>query len=321
MYRILFFVFGLLPLTLNSQIYPGCCEGCYFRVTAPSGLNLREQPAVRAGKIGSVPHNAVVLGCNNPCEDCAWDSIDGRYAPWLQVFYGDISGYAYGGYLDTLRPKPQFSLLEHWFDPVAPQIWLERGREYTGLYTLPNGSFQFRKMAVKDTVVAGKWPGANPEQVSKMLDTVGLIAFFANLPVLKPGRIVNGQRLDPAAFSIGKSSVYHSGEATYRLATVGRPSPDKSQMTGFGLQVSINEQGRSFQKTYLNLTLDKGLDGSYEGGIYPRWMGDLDGDGRLDLILSWSQRTGSERVVLLLSFSAQPGHFFREVCFYRHDCC
>lgn len=106
----------------------------------------------------------------------------------MRVFYGDYSGYALrvSGYA---RPDPPFSLLHHWFNVIAPQIWLDTGLEYTGLFARSNGRFDLKKLQLKDTLISryGGFPD-EPERVRKMVDTVGLVAFFANLPAVKPVR-------------------------------------------------------------------------------------------------------------------------------------
>ncbi len=318
--RFFCFVFLLLPLSGKSQLAE-CSDGQYCRVTAPSGLNLREQPAVSARKVTAVPYGSIVLACGVPCENCEWDSIDGRSARWMRVFYGDYSGYAFGGFLDTLDRQPRFSLLHHWFNVIAPQIWLDTGLEYTGLFARSNGRFDLKKLQLKDTLINRYGTSYEPERVRKMVDTVGLVAFFANLPAVKPGRAVVGQQFDPEALSKGWSLVCRLGNSTYILSTVGAPSADKTQLLGYGLHIKEIKNGQTTERTYLDLTLRQQPWGDYEGGIYPYWAGDLDGDGRLDLILSWSRRSGGERVVLLLSSAAGPGHFFKEVCFYSFDDC
>ena len=318
--RFFCFAFLLLPLIGKGQL-TDCYEGLYCRVTAPSGLNLREQPSASARRVTNIPYGSTVLACNNPCYDCLEDTIEDRVSSWRRVFYRDYSGYAFGGFLDTLDRQPRFSLLEHWFNVIAPRIWLDTGLEYTGLFARSNGRFYLKKLELKDTLISRYGSTHELEPVQKMVDTVGLVAFFANLPAVKPGRAVVGQQFDPEVLTKGRSPVCRLGNATYILSTVGAPSADKTQLLGYGLHIKEIKNGQTTERTYLDLTLNQRQWGDYEGGIYPYWAGDLDGDGRLDLILSWSRRSGSERVVLLLSSAAGPGHFFKEVYFYPFSCC
>jgi hypothetical protein len=56
---------------------------------------------------------------------------------------------------------------------------------------------------------------------------------------------------------------------------------------------------------------DSGL-GDYDGGISVMWMGDLDGDGRLDLVVESNGAT-SGSLCLLLSRGARRGGIFLSV--------
>lgn len=86
-------------------------------VTAQRGLLLREGPSQGAGRKALIPFDAEVeiLGIHkNP------DTVDGITSRWLEVSYGKVKGYAFGGYIklkSVHRSLPDgvglFSMIEY----------------------------------------------------------------------------------------------------------------------------------------------------------------------------------------------------------------
>ncbi|HOY67633.1 MAG TPA: SH3 domain-containing protein [Candidatus Ozemobacteraceae bacterium] len=66
------------------------------QVTAPSGVNLREQADARSNALRKLPYDAglIVLSMDGkPVE------IEGKSAPWYHVRAGDLEGYVFGGFI------------------------------------------------------------------------------------------------------------------------------------------------------------------------------------------------------------------------------
>lgn len=74
------------------------------RVTAPSGVNLREKADARSTALKKLPRDTEVTVLSTDGEPV---EIEGNKAPWYQVRSGDLEGYVFGGFIridETLAP-------------------------------------------------------------------------------------------------------------------------------------------------------------------------------------------------------------------------
>ena len=108
MFKNLFFtaIACLLAGSLFSQSWPCWDYVSNFelcRVTARSGLVMRDAPNQSAAKLATIPFHELVGRCKMAD---GHETIEEKTDYWYQVCFNDITGYVFGGYLETVEDYP-----------------------------------------------------------------------------------------------------------------------------------------------------------------------------------------------------------------------
>ena len=73
-----------------------CNEELTCRVTAPSGMSLRNKPSLDSKVVGRVPHDSLVVACGRVYGSMTYEDIKGN---WRRVEYNGQTGYMFDGFL------------------------------------------------------------------------------------------------------------------------------------------------------------------------------------------------------------------------------
>ncbi|MBK8965817.1 MAG: SH3 domain-containing protein [Saprospiraceae bacterium] len=132
--RILFFLLFLFP---NPAMPQSPLWSDNLEVTA-SALKLREAPRLDAAVLSVLPQGAAVENLSRQDQPPVWDVIDGKSAYWVRVGYQGQTGYAFGAYL-----KADFYLFyENTIVAELPNV-----KNWYALYKTPEGD-ELRKTTV-----------------------------------------------------------------------------------------------------------------------------------------------------------------------------
>lgn len=163
----------MLPMAIDGH---GNAQASYSTTIATDALNLRDAPGTTGDVLTKMYWGEEVQVLDGP--------IDGS---WYEVTYGDLTGYAYGKYLD-LGGVGGGSSGEHWIDvdrssqrvnlyeggSLVASYWAALGWDLTddGYYATANGSYYvFEKNADLTWTDFGKayiadWVGFDPDRAN-----------------------------------------------------------------------------------------------------------------------------------------------------------
>ena len=134
----------------------------------------------------------------------------------------------------------------------------------------------------------------------------------------------NNQKLPP-----GNVQFFQIGEINYQLVTNGTLvtmedaesefSPTH-KIENYSLTLIKNENGKQTSQVLLKDMEMNIWDGYYAGALFIEFMGDLDGDNRLDLIITRSAEHGGETFFMLSSY-AEEGYELKLIQQLFWGCC
>jgi len=312
-------IFGL-SLTIQAQQYTcSASAGIAYQVTANSGLSMRAEPDLRSVKIKAVPFGKEVVVC--PEYDGPKEKIEGTDGKWLRTYYRGEAGYMFSGFMEA---QPEVNV-------VLPESWLEDGTTstYQGLYETDTGdgfteeSFEIRSVEmITDTI---EILGDDPYTYQRAAPGEAPVFLFSGIETGTDTR-VKGKSLDHKFLYPGESVSLTLDNGHYHVYAKGRVLENKtgenlnpiSMIKNYELHVrySGHDGERDDQVIYKMDIPSWYLDG-YQGGVFIRWMGDLDQDGELDLLLSKSENPECWDVIFFMSSKAEQGHFFKQVTKYQ----
>lgn len=115
------FLFPIKPFCQGNQYLYRYEIGDTLSVLAKSGLTLRDSASMNANKITVLPFRSSVVALSPPVR---WEVNADRYGCWIRVSYHDMTGYAFAGFLSTLKIPPltrKDLSIDHlsWFETIA----------------------------------------------------------------------------------------------------------------------------------------------------------------------------------------------------------
>jgi len=312
--QILFFI--LLSNVLTAQVFQCECEDYgQFMVTAESGLVMREQPTTESEivtvlEIGTEVAGAIEFGNYNP------ETIQEKESGWRKVFYQNHEGYMFDAFLEKVNMP---SLLRGSYMEIGE---MEVEGNFLGLFGNSDGfginSFQLKTMEFAEN---------DGFRDFKIVEDDYPLFVFEGLEINDKtfnGISANNEKLLP-----GSIQTFYSQGGDYQLITNGTLVTMEDAESEFGpshkiIDYSItlikNKDGnRTSQVLFQNQEVHI-WDGYYEGAFYIEFMGDLDGDNALDLILTKYSEGGGE-TFFMLSSKADDGYNLKLIQQMYWGCC
>lgn len=289
-------------------------NGNYFKVTAESGLNIRQEPKSNSKKIFTIPFESVVFACKE-CNDCQSEIIEGKEAKWKKVYFENFEGFAFGGFLE-----PEISLM-------CPSDWMiefgtptfKKEVEYFGIYEENpyRDQFKAKKIVGRDTMIDD--PAKGKINMIK-LEKGDEPNFIISRVELADGQIINGKKQNQMLF-IGEAIYFQS---SYLFAT-GNPEISENNTFPFSkikdyklILREPTEDGKFREQILFTNDFHAWIGGgSYEGGIRIRWIGDIDGDNKMDILLTHATHYACWDVILFLSTKADNDELVGQTAKYQ----
>ncbi|MEL6863679.1 MAG: SH3 domain-containing protein [Bacteroidota bacterium] len=287
-----------------------------YTVAAESGLSLRATPSLSSEKILAVPHGRTISVCTD--DMTGQEVIEGVKGRWVRAFYANKSGYMFDGFL---KRQEEISVIQS-------ELWIDeetKDRPYWGLYPANENPYapEFRVSPcsfVEDTIQMSE---GDPFVATVMKGEANPLFLFSGIEVDEE-EIIHGHAFDHKFLFPGESFYLRTDKASYYLYAKGQiqlsKDPDSgspfSMIRNYELRVRRVMNGAVEDQMIYRMDLPHWLGDQYGGGIHLQWVGDLDRDGELDVLLSKASEEDCWEIICLLSSKAEPGQYFRQVSSY-----
>ena len=306
---------------IQAQQYD--CEGeagNLYVVNARSGLSLRDAPSLLSNKILAVPFGKEITVCTNA--PAVPETIEGKDGRWVRAYYRGKTGWMFNGFLEAESP----------IQVIHTDTWLNGGypldKEFLALYASGDNPFdpEFELEEARfhlDTLDSDENDPYIDAQLAGPRQPIFLISGIN--PTKTTG--INGRKYDSKFLFPGETVYFGTDKASYYVYAKGNvlmnKNPDESDpfsmIRNYELHVKQVKGDQIKDELLYRMDLPSWFGNGYEGGVFVEWLGDVDGDGQLDLLLSTTNHEGCWEVSFFLSSKAESGHLFRQVSKYA-DC-
>ncbi len=310
---ILILIFTLEISIAYGQQYNSCKDPIgQCKVIDKKGVKLFHGLFQDSTVITIIPYGEILTTCGH---------ID--YPEMCRVFYKDTTGF-----VETKSIKIQEPINIFFLDEGYERFPV--GKEYFGIfkskrtYGWDNSFLKRCKMKVSyqldnDSVKHPCYRLAEKEEPQILISGLKNISDTNFI-----GRVFDSKFLYP-----GESGYWGNDEIRYIIYAKGQviENSDSANELPFS---GIRNYEFHVKQTYGDIIEDKIIykmdirawpAGDYEGGVYLHWIGDIDGDKKLDMIIAFSDYYSYQDIILFLSTRAEPGYFFKQVVKTPHSCC
>jgi hypothetical protein len=189
------------------------------------------------------------------------------------------------------------------------------GKTWLGLFPSQGGQFELREAKVSVSLVNDPITDNSPKEKTGRKVTVAGKAeplfVLTGVSGLKPGKVITSTVNKKERFDIGEKLKLNVGtkESTF---TVSGAKKDAEWRTGYRI---VLESGGMKQTIYERKQV---ADSSFPSLL---WAGDLDGDGKIDLIMDTTDNYNVRNLTLFLSSKAKPGKLVEQVATHMSTGC
>ena len=293
----------------SAQNYAECSK--LNTVTSDNGLIIRKEDSSDSEKLFTLSYGQEISVCkhSNGKKEIV-NNIEGR---WLAVMYQDIQGYVFSAYL---KESEQFFLWS--MDEVG--LALGEGRiedltffkeRYLGLFdTNPNSWYQMKEIDLRDYI------NENNFLIRDKIKEDGLI-YITNGNLIQSD-ITGKRRTKNGGLPLARTIVYRTDSISYALYALGNIVLNQnneldpiSSIDDFRIILRRIKNGILTEQELLKTKMIRWSPGEFLGGVSVDWMGDLDGDGELDILFRNVAHHECYSTQLFLSSKAENGYLLK----------
>lgn len=296
-----------------------------YEIVSSNGVLLRELPDTNSKIISAIPFRAEVMKCGYYVE---WqDSIDmDAQNEWMQIYFDGKTGFTKKKFVRKKKP-----------------IVVNIGQLFIGNFFPADSNFIFARKSIN------KWmdPLIVFEKMEGIPDTFKLggttltgyssekmNSYLFSIKGFKPKKDTlyaqTNFNFESKFLYPGESIYYNSEKALYVIYAKGNiiENNAKNDMQSFKaienyeLHIKREMNGAIEDKLIYKMNISAWNHFQYEGGVQIYWLGDIDNDNEMDLLLTTSSHFACWQVHFFLSSKKDSEkHFFKEVTSYPECGC
>lgn len=284
------------------------------QVSTKSGLKLRTEQSTDSRVIAVIPFQDEVKACY---EYTKLDTINGLSGRWVKTYWKEKKGYVFDGYLKKIEDNPTISSNNHGVvghdiekgaANVLGNISHSDDQNYFGLFrTVNDREFNLRKIQWSEEQIRNlPTPSINKETPIWIFRNIGQTS----------GKTVKGQLLNRMLFIGEKVDTNHG--TIYVDGTLQKE--DSLRIEGFRIDpYELRFQSRGGHELHDELLLRMNCWGGisksigYEAQVVVNFVGDLDGDARDDILITFQTTYKGWYYALYSTRYAVEGKQFKEL--------
>ncbi|MEO1051980.1 MAG: hypothetical protein AAFX87_15215 [Bacteroidota bacterium] len=317
-------VFTLLALvsSLSGVLACDCNDmAVEFTVTSKNGLMLRSDQSIDALILAKIPYGTKIGVCSPQYGNL--DAVDGFDGKWVTAEYDGLSGYVYDAYI---------RLSEENIGLVIPDItlspWIPNDVETLGIYRSESAEgqeyFQLRSATLEMEIMDdGEFDAYTLIQADSEVQPLFMVTGLE----APENELIDGISYDYKMLFPGEAIQYGYGNEQYLIYTEGElnRNDDESELgiyagiKNYQFKIRGKVNGEIVEETLFEMDLNSWNGADYEGGVQLLWTGDVDADGKMDLLLTSSDHYACFSYHLFLSSKAEEGKLVKEVA-REHFC-
>ncbi|UII32124.1 SH3 domain-containing protein [Fulvivirga ulvae] len=294
-----------------GQYHPECTQ--LFKVMSRDGVIMRKEPSRDSEKLFALSYGQEVSVCGTSKKE----TINGIEGTWLSVMYQGKSGYAFGAWLKETEPFYLWSFGEIEMILLEGNIENSYGfqRRYIGL--IPNhkeagltARYKLKEFDIRDY--------KNQQLLNRdKLNEEGL-TFLMNRST--GNAEVIGRKVVNSELSLGQTISFKTDSANYVLYVLGTTVLNQeneldpiSSIKDFRLILRRQKGGVISEQVIVKRDLTRWVPGDFLGGYFIDWIGDLDRDGELDILMKNIYHHECYNLQLFLSSKAEKNYLIKLV--------
>lgn len=189
------------------------------------------------------------------------------------------------------------------------------GQVWMGLFPLKDKQFELRPAKINITLVNDQIIDEDPRiKTGRKVTVAGKVeplVLVGGVPTLKPGKVVTSNVIAKERMDVGQTLKLNVG-AKPAVLTVSGIKKDAEIRNSYKV---VLESGGTKQTVYERKQV---ADSSFPSLL---WAGDLDGDGKIDLVMDTTDNYNVRNLTLFLSGKAKPGKLVEQVATHMSTGC
>jgi hypothetical protein len=189
------------------------------------------------------------------------------------------------------------------------------GQVWMGLFPAKDKQFELKAATINISLVNDAIIDQDPKlKTGRKVSIPGKVeplVLVNGVPALKAGKVVTSSVITKERMDIGQTVKLNVGAKESSLSVSG-VKKDAEWRTGYKI---ILESGGTKQTVYERKQV---ADSSFPSLL---WAGDLDGDGKIDLVMDTTDNYNVRQVTLFLSTKAKPGKLVEQVATHMSTGC
>lgn len=279
-----------------------------YKITAKSGLKLRDGQGVKNNTIVLIPYHSEVKVCQ---VNSIRDTIEGLSGRWVKAFWANREGYLFDGYIEKVESispinlfNKDMNLVNEWKNTI-----FTNKVELFGLYRMQRQQeFEIKKIELIKDEDSGHF---------KPLVEGEIPFWIISKTEDKKERIIKGKEINRMLF-IGEKIATSNRGIIYGDGILNKTdsiNAEEFEIDPYELRFQYRDGEKIHDELLLRMKCIGGISKwyGYEARAMINFIGDLDGDSKDDILITYSTTYKGWYYAIFSTRYAKDGRMFKEM--------